>query len=150
MDDAILMLRVLINDITGSTYSNDTLTRLLLTSSVIVKREFAFNQNYIINLQDLTISPTPEEDFNLFISHKAAILLLQSEIRTRSFQSLKITDGPSSIDLTSGVKDLKSLLDFSLNQYDRMKLDYAMGDGSFGYAVITPTTVEYITASNFN
>lgn len=151
MDDILILLRVLINDINSTTYSDDSLTRLILTSAMIVKKELSFDTNYSINLQLMTITPEIEESFKLFTSHKAAILLLQSEIRTKTYQSVKIVDGPSSIDLTGISKDMQALLKTLTDQYNRMKLDYALslaGEGSFGYAVITPTTVEYISNNN--
>lgn len=153
MQDILMMLRVLINDIAGTIYSEDSLTRLALTSAIIVKKELYFEQEYTVNLQLLTISPDPEEDFTLFVSHKAAILLLSSEMRTKTSQSIKIVDGPSTIDLSNISKDMKSLLDFLTAQYDRMKLDFTLhanNQGSFGYAIMTPTTVEYIPGSVFS
>lgn len=154
MQDILFMLRVLINDIGNTTYSDDSLTRLILTSAIIVKREISFDVDYKINLELLKITPyETDEVFNLFVSHKAAILLLQSEIRTKTYQSVKIVDGPSSIDLSNISKDMQALLKYSTEQYAKMKLDYTLSQnngGSFGYAVVTPTTVEYISPSIFS
>ena len=52
---------------------------------------------------------------------------------------MKIVDGPSSIDLTSKTKDLKSLLDSLIDQYNKMKMDYAISVSSgVAFAVSTP------------
>ena len=48
-------------------------------------------------------------------------------------------------------KDFKTLLESIIEQYDKMRRDYTLsqnGGAQFGYAVITPTTVSYISPNN--
>lgn len=154
MDNILTMLRVLINDPLGETYSDDSLTKLILVAAIVIQKELHFTTTYTVDLSVLTISPEVSDDaFMLFAAHKAAILLTQSEIRTNSSRSIKITDGPSTIDLSSVAKDLMELLKNLITQYDRMKMDYTLHQNegaAFGYAVLTPTTVTYISPHTYN
>jgi hypothetical protein len=149
MDEILIILRALSNTLE----SDNSLMNLIITSSIIVKREFTFDVDYLINITNQTITPDPTDNgFILLVAYKAAILLLQTEIRSYSYQSVKIVDGPSTIDLSGRSKDLKVLLDSIIADYNNIKKDYLLNQegGSFGYAVLTPTTVEYIRANNFS
>lgn len=143
------MLRILIGDVSGVTYTDDSLKKLILVSAIAIQKEVHFDTTYIINFNAVTITPDPTDDsFTLLCSHKAAILLISSEIRSKTNHALKITDGPSSIDLTNIVQELRHLYSLLVDQFEQMKKDYTIA-GNFGYAVITPTTVEYISPNTF-
>lgn len=154
IEEIILMLRILIQDPSGAIYSDASLHKLCLVSSIIVQQELRFSENYVVSISLGTITPDPiDSTFQLFVAHKAAILLLESEIKGYSSQSIKIVDGPSTIDLSNRSKDSSQILKLLYDNYSIMKRDYilsANGGGSFGFAVITPTTVSYITGNNFS
>lgn len=154
LQEIIIILRVLIQDPLGVNYSDASLNKLCLVSAISVNQELCFD--YIISLSAGTITPDPiEEDdimFKMFVAHKAAILLLESEVRGYSSQSIKIVDGPSTIDLSNRSKDSGQILKILHDNYALMKRDYSLScsGGSFGYAILTPTTIEYISGNNFS
>lgn len=153
MDEILIILRALIQDIDGSTYTNDQLNRLILTSSIIIQKEVYFETTYVPDLVNLTLTPDPTDNaFILLCAYKSAIFLVQSEMRKYASHSFKIVDGPSSVDMSSVVSNYKTLLDSLIDQYNKMIKDYTLtqNEGAqFGYAVITPTTCEYVSPSNF-
>lgn len=150
MDSMLVILRSIIQDLDGSIYSDESLSRLLITSALIIQREVSFDTSYTVDIMNISITPDPTDNsFILLVAYKASLLLLQSEIRSSASNSIKIVDGPSTIDLTNKSKDLKSLLNSVLEEYNLMKRDYSLS-GSLGYCVITPTTVSYINRNNFS
>ena len=149
MNEILIILRALIQDIDGSIYTDDSLNRLIITSAIVVQQDAYFEQAYTIDISSLSITPDPTDNsFILFCAYKAAILLIQSEIRKYSTQSFKIVDGPSTVDLTNSTKDLKILLDSLLEQYDRLIKDYTRTQ-NVGYVITTPTTAQYVSVGNF-
>lgn len=147
MDEILIILKAL----TNTTESDVSLNKLIITAAAILQREITFDIIYEVNITAGTITPDPEDNaYILLNAYKAAILLLQSEIRTYSHQSIKIVDGPSTIDLSGRSKDLRSILDSLINDFNNIKRDYLFNSGNMGYAIITPTTVEYIRGNNFS
>jgi len=145
MDEILIILRALTNSIE----SDAVLTKLIITAAIIVKREYTFDIDYVISITSGTITPDPiDNGFILLVAYKAGILLLQTEIRSYSYQSIKIVDGPSSIDISGRSKDLRALLDSLINDYSNIKRDYLSNQE--GFAIITPTTVQYISGNNFS
>lgn len=148
MDEILIILKAL----TGTTESDAVLTKLIITSAIIVKSELTFDINYIISITNETITPNPEDNaFILLVAYKASILLLQTEIKSASGQSIKIVDGPSSIDLTSRTKEFSAFLSGLLSEYFNLKRDYILnGANGLGFAVITPTTYYRNIGNNFS
>lgn len=152
MESIILLIRSLIYDLESLEYSDEDLEKVACAAGLIILNEISFGDIvYTIDILNSSISPEPDNTFSIFCAYKSAILLIQSEIRKFSSKSVKITDGPSSIDLTNKAKDLKGLLDSLLSQYDKMKLDYAVSisTGSV-FAVSTPTTAYLSYYKRFN
>lgn len=146
MDSILIILRSLLMN--SSTYSDESLNKLIIVAAMIVQNEMVFETTYTVDIVNTTITPDPEDNtFILFTAYKAAILLLQAETRTYSSQSVKILDGPSSIDLSGMSKDMKSVLDSIIAQYDKMRRDFTIG--KFGYSVTTPTTTCYYSPDEF-
>lgn len=148
MSEILIILRAL----TGTTESDSILTKLIITAAIIAQRELTFDINYIISITNETITPDPEDNaFILLVAYKASILLLQTEIKSASGQSMKIVDGPSSIDLTSRTKEFSTLLAGLLVEYFNLKRDYILnGSNGLGFAVITPTTYYRNIGNNFS
>lgn len=153
MNEILIILRTLINDISGSTYSDDSLNKLIVVAALLVQKELYFENSYVIDISNTLIAPDSTDNiFNLFVAHKSAILLISSEIRSFSRSSIKFSDGLSTLDKTNVTKDLSSLLDYLTTQYELMKRDYTLSQNegaSFGYCVTTPTTVSYISPNTF-
>ena len=139
------ILRVLISDLSDSpTYTDERIERVLMAAALQLINEVSFPTTYTIDILELTISPDPsaattrDNAFINLLCLKAAVILLNSEARIYSMNSLKITDGPSSIDTTarySFVKDAAKVLD---NQYQQTKVLHQSGQA--GAAILTPYT----------
>jgi hypothetical protein len=150
IEEMLIVLRGLVQDLDQTIYTDYSLIRLLITSSIMTQKENDFPEDYIIDISSMTIDPNPTDNsFILLTAYKAAILLIQSELRKYSSQTIKIVDGPSSIDMSGISKNFIDLLKSLREDYNRIKMDYSLS-GNIGYAVITPTTVEYIRGNNFS
>ena len=144
MNETLIILRALINDLDGTTYSDEVLLRLISVAAIVVNNEVYFQTVYSINLSTNTIDPEPDQNFALFIAYKAAILLFQSEIKTYGYTNVKIVDGPSSVDLGNISKTLGENLSMFLDQYGKLKWEYGKY-GSLGFAILGPTGVDYVS-----
>ena len=69
---------------------------------------------------------------------RAAVLVLGSEIKTRALTSVRVTDGPSSIDTTSIGQNLKPLYEAAVKQFDNAMLSYQVGESSAGKGILSP------------
>lgn len=124
-------------------YTTEQLQNFACISCVLVNRDIPVPIVYTPDFDLLTISPDPVDlDYCMFVATKSIILILSSEVRASATNSIKITDGPSSIDLTQNQKSLSAYLADLKNDYEQAKLDYLLSGkvNSGGYAIITPTT----------
>lgn len=149
MNTILTIIQGLILDLT---LTEEQLERFACISSIFVMKDIDWEQTYTIDFNNLTITPDPVDiNFCLFVATYAVILIIQSELRTASMNSMKVTDGPSSLDLTSKSKALLDYLKNLKDDYEKAKLDYMMnGSLAGGYAVITPTTNLNIFPGNYN
>ena len=69
---------------------------------------------------------------------KSAYILLGSEIRTHSLNSISLRDGPSSLDLRGIVQGLNILFTDIVKRYDGAKIQYQLGNRIAGQAVLSP------------
>ena len=145
MDELLITLRVLIGDVTGCKYSDLDLKRLLAVASNFVTKEVDLNYTYTITVDVPSIDPMPDDkEFINLVSQRAAIILLESELRTMARNSISITDGPSKIEITNVFKNTEALLDSLRKQYAETKMNHNLtGDQASRQAVSTPTTVYY-------
>ena len=151
MDELLMTLRVHIGDVCSTKYSDLDLKRLLCVGANYVIKEVDFTELYVINVAVPSISPTPSStDFINLVSLKAAIILLESELRDMARRSISITDGPSKLEYTNVYKNTESLLKHLYDQYGSVKLNHGMnGDSNTRHAITTPTTVENYHGGNF-
>lgn len=150
MNTILTMIQGLILDLT---LTEEQLERFACLSSIFVMKDIEWEQTYTISFNNLTITPDPTDiNFCLFVATYAVILIIQSEIRTAAMSSMKVTDGPSTLDLTSKSKALLDYLKTLKDDYEKAKIDYVL-NGSVntgGYAIITPTTNLNIYPGNYN
>lgn len=150
MDIVIAIIRSLIS-IDEDDYSDEILSQIACSAAIIVSSEITIETSYTIDVINSTITPDPDNVFAMFCAYQASIIILQSEIRKKGLKSIKITDGPSSIDLSNIAKDLKLLLDSLLSRYDKLKLDYAMAlNSGLAFAVTTPVSANLRYNRRFN
>jgi hypothetical protein len=73
---------------------------------------------------------------------RSALIIATGEYRLSSSQSVKIVDGPSTIDLTSRNTAAKSLYDSMKKSYDQAVVEYQLGVNNPGAAILSPYTQE--------
>jgi hypothetical protein len=144
MNTILLILRVIINDVSESSYDDLDLSRIICVAASLVKKDISLDVDYLINYNNYIITPDPtDENFINFVALKAAIILVRGELKDISSNSFKIVDGPSTIDTTTRNTSYKNYLDQLVDQYERDKISYAMNSSVGGYrAVITTPTTE--------
>jgi hypothetical protein len=150
IDEVTEMVRVLIGDMgTTPTYCDDRIQRVILVGTHQVINDVAFPVTYTLNIVTMTMTPDPtdsprDEAFLYLVSLKSACLIMSGEARTYAISSMKITDGPSSVDTGASFTNVKILAEGLCNAYLKAKNDYIMGTLAPGAAILTPTTQEAI------
>ncbi len=133
------MLQGLILDLT---YSTQQLKTFAAISAIIVQKDLGFSQTYTVDMLTNTITPDPtDNDFCLFVAMNAAILIVKNEIKGAASQSIRITDGPSTIDVTSYTKNLTDYYKTLTDDYEKAKLSF-IRNGNHGLSITTPTTIK--------
>lgn len=146
-DEMTLMLRYLISDIEGATYSD-----LRLQTALVIGARYVnpiFDNKYTIQVSGSTITPDPYTDndipfMNLTVL-KTACLLSTGEAKISAGQGIAIKDGSSSLDL-KGISSAKSeMMKSYCEMYEDAKVQYLSGsDGSSGppgAAIMSPINV---------
>lgn len=146
------IVRHLVNDVdpTNYTYSDSRLETAILVAAQIVCAEVDFETTYLVSVEQCTISPDPtdptdalanankDDGFINLVSLKAAVIILGSEYKTQSLNAIRVTDGPSSIDMSMIAQNLRYLYDAMVKLYDEAKFALKMGNSSVGKAIVSP------------
>lgn len=148
-DVADTMLRALVNDLSSTTYDDNTLEQILVVAAFQVGIEMKFNFTYTADISNVGISPDPTAPATTDISFinmmclKAACILDRGGAVTAASQAIKVKDGASSIDLEGIFKGKYALLQKGwCAVYDDAKLEYMSGQSRLaGAAVLTPFRV---------
>jgi hypothetical protein len=146
------IVRQLIYDVdsTNYTYSDDRLETTILVAAQLVSTEIDFEENYIIDVEQCTLSPDPtdpttllasadkDDGFINLVSLKAACIIMGSEMKTQGLNAIRVSDGPSSVDCTAAANYIKYLHDHSCKQYEDFKFNYSTGSNTVGKAILSP------------
>jgi hypothetical protein len=148
-NEMVRILRFLINDINSVSYSDERLEETVLVNCQFIISEIAFDTTYTVDVDSLTLSPDPTSGTkdNAFINLtclRTAAGIARNEVQAASSNCFRISDGPSSIDMTTVYKAKQEIANNLQAEYDNKKLQYQMGNISAVAAVITPTTVDLI------
>lgn len=151
------IVRVLIGDMdTTQKYSDERIERCLLVSAYQVIQEVDFDITYTVSISQSSIDPSPvpcdsTSDVGLvnLATLKAAMLILQGESRVAAYNSIKVTDGPSTIETKGRYDAIKGMLDYLKAEYEAAKMDYVLGTVCPIQAVLTPTTNSNIPPGMF-
>ena len=138
--DVITTIRTLIGDLDGTKYADTRLLTVAIIASNYVNKEVSFENTYTISISDLEITPTPESDFIILLSLKAASIILNAEAKVAGENSVKIVDGPSSIDLASSYNALKNSAKTAEDDYQSARLAHQYGNLKGGRVILTPYT----------
>jgi hypothetical protein len=148
-DELVPVLRVLIGDVdqTNYTYTDDSLTNVLLVAAKQVSFEIYFPQAFTASVQtgllvpDPTVAATRNDDFANLVTLKGAAILDRTEASLYARRGIIVRDGSSAIDLSKVSAAKLALLDKGWNAvYDDTKFEYLYRrvQGAAGSAVLTP------------
>jgi hypothetical protein len=148
----VLIVRGLINDLTSTyTYDDEKIQQLLLTCAQLIKPEIDFNNIYTIDIGNMTLSPDPigtyDDGFINLVSMKTACLILQGELKNLAGGAVRVIDGPSQIDMSGAFTATKSLYDQLVQDYNRAKLAYVLGNVSELKVVFSAYSLYYSNGS---
>jgi len=145
IDTAIPLLRAIIQDVSNTPdYTTSRLIEVLFASAHVVLSEIDFNYDYLVNLVNRTVTPDPGTNqdvaFINMVCYKAALFVMNSELKTSATQGVMIKDASSVIDVRANYTNQKSRYDLMLKEYDKVKMAIKMGDLNAGVAITTPFT----------
>lgn len=130
---SLIMLRTMLNDVgCGETkYSNSRLEQLLITSAYFLPIDINFNSNYVVDVEQNTISPDPtnKEDgveFINFMVLRAACIADEGNFRNAALlQGVTARCGPAVLQTNSYGQYLKDLLtEGPCKTYEDLKNEY--------------------------
>lgn len=140
------IVRYLVNDTDTSSpsYPDERIEQTILVAAQLVSTEIDFEQVYTINVERCSISPDPTEPsskddgFINLISLKAACIIIGAEYKTHSLSAVRVSDGPSSIDMGGVATNFKSLYADMCERYEKTKLNFATTNNNVGEAILSP------------
>jgi hypothetical protein len=151
--EMVTILRHLINDLDATPKYNDgRLSELLIVSAQFVNTEVDFDQEYIIDVDNLLLTPDPtdrvantrDDSFINLVCLKAACSMDQTEARIAAKQAVSIRDGKSAISLGGVLEGRLSLLKQGgwCEAYEKAKLEFQTNRAVVaGAAIISPFRV---------
>lgn len=143
-DEAIPMLRVLINDndITNLTYSDDRLEEILVVAAMYVNQDVSFSTTYTINVSTVSISPDPvtNSDFLSLMVMRAACLTDWGTYRQKALLAgVKARCGPAVLETMNHLDGFKELLTKGpCASYEVLKTQHQFGNTEHIRAVLSP------------
>lgn len=152
-----IIVRTLINDMENSpTYTDDRLQQTIVVAAQYVNREMNFDRNYIVDLNNLAITPDPtevnnrDEDFIGFLCLRTACFLDQSTFRTKAAaEGIRTRLGPADISVAGNLRGYQTILEVGpCGMYDKLKLEYEIGNIKYIRAILSPFIGNKFTPDN--
>jgi hypothetical protein len=142
-DDMVTMLRVIIDDNgNNQEYSNSRLEEVIVVAATMTKKEIDFDNDYIISVSNVTISPDPvtnsDDAFVNIVTLKSACLLANSEYKTEAGRAITVRDGSSAIDNKGVAAAKKVWRDSICEDYSKAEREYRIGNSQAGKSIIGP------------
>lgn len=149
----VLMVRYLINDIDSVAYTDARLKQSIVISAQLSSFDVSFDKTYTIDIDAVTITPDPfdgtqDSGFINLIALRSALLIFSNEAKLASSLGLRVTDGPSTIDISGRLSSALRLLDSARGAYEKAKVDYVIGNARGFQAITTPYTVPFISGGD--
>ena len=140
------VVRHLISDVdpTAYTFSSNRIETSILVAAQLLTMNVDFNNTYTINVESCALSPDPtdtdtkDNPFIALACLRAACIIIGSEIRKESGNSISIKDGPSAIDLRGVTQTLAVLYKDLSQKYEDALLDYRAGSSVAGQSILGP------------
>jgi hypothetical protein len=154
-NEMVKVLRYLINDLDFNeppTYDDTRLEETILVSAQLTQADIDFANVYQIDVEAAFIYPDPttparDDGFINLVSVQAALLILSGELKDAALTSVKIEDGPSTIDFTDVVRNKKFLYNEMKDRLSKAKMQYRAGNSVAGQAILSPYTYDNLYAS---
>jgi hypothetical protein len=148
-DEMDILLRVMVNDVAGTLYSDDTLEQILVCSGFQVSLEMTFSSLFHADMANIAFTPDPtaaatrDESYINLTCLKAASIVDRGAASIAASQAIAVKDGASLIDLRDVAKHRLNLLKLGwCKVYDDAKLEYRAGQVRIaGAAVMGPFRV---------
>lgn len=141
----ITITRHLINDLdVDTTYSDSRIQEAIVVAGLIVAQEFSFSTEYTFDLINLDIDPDPVSvPDNLAVALftlKAACIIEMNKYQDAVGNSIRVRDGDTEIDTTTGFRGYKDILDNGpCKTYEKLVKDKTIHQSmGFGGAVMSP------------
>jgi hypothetical protein len=139
------IVRYVINDVDSSnyTFSNKRIETSILVAAQLVDNEVVFSNTYSIDIDGCVLSPDPtasttkDNSFINIVSLRAGCLILGSELKTQGLSAVRVSDGPSSIDMSKTIDGIKMLYEDVCSKYEEAKMQHKL-DGAVGEAILSP------------
>lgn len=146
------IVRYLVNDFTAPyTYTSGQITKAITIGAQLTQTEVEFDYDYTIDVPNSGISPDPtlessprDDGFINLVSLKTSMVILGNELKVQSTRSIRVVDGPSSIDTSNNFNAMNSLYKQRAEEYEHAKAQYFLGGGRTGKAVFGPITVPFL------
>ena len=143
-DEMSTIVRYLVNDTDTSnpTFSDERIETSILVGAQLIINEIDFSKTYTISVEGGTISPDPtastrDNDFINLVSLRTGCIILGSELKTQGFSALRVSDGPSSIDMSKTMDGIKIMYDEICARFEKAKMQYKT-DGMVGEVILSP------------
>ena len=140
--DLVLFVRTLIGDLDSSKYADSRLEQIIAVAAYKVYDQADFNYTYVVDIATKEITPDPvdnkDTDFTVLTAYQAACIILGSEVKTESANSLSLRDGPSAIDLRGVSTALNSLYQDLSTKFEELMHTYKTTNSIHGQAVLGP------------
>ena len=140
-----IIVRYLVNDIDSSdyAYTNGRIKQTIVVAAQLVLNEIDFDKTYSVTVSTSGITPDPtaatkDDAFINLVSLKSACLIASSELRTKSLDAVRVSDGSSSIDAGGVLRGFEALSKSMCQRYEDAKIQYKAGNSVAGKAVLTP------------
>lgn len=150
----VTIVRHLINDIDAATYTNSRIKTSICIAAQLCMLEIVFDNTYTIDIDNATITPDPftlstvDNGFINLVAFRAAWLIIGAEAKAASKMGIRVTDGPSTIDISGRLSSALGLEKSAEDRYNKAKVDYSLGGARGCLAVVTPYTVPYLDGGN--
>ena len=152
----VTLLRVLIDDLDPADYTYDDcrLQQVLVVGAQYVNQEIdSFANTYTVDVNSPDISPDPtvtesrDDAFTNLTVLKAACIVDQSLFRTRAMAAgIRARCGPAILETRNHLVGFSELLDKGpCAAYEKLKLEYQMGNAQACRAILSP-----FIGNNFN
>tara|TARA_E500000318_G_scaffold107878_1_gene117805 strand:- start:75 stop:614 length:540 start_codon:yes stop_codon:yes gene_type:complete len=142
-----IIVRVWINDLEDKpTYSDDRIQQVIAVAAQNVVREINLNEEYTIDVVNLTITPDPclasdkDNDFIALTALKSACILDQSTFRTKAVnEGIKSSLGPTTLHVQGNLKGYQTLLETGpCAIYSQLRTEFEVGNPNTCQAVLSP------------